>query len=173
MTYLSKENCPLIEVAKQSHCSFSAHAQFSSVQSCSHGRLFATTWTEACWALPITNSRSLLKLLSIELVMPFNHLILCRPLLLLPSIFPSLQVFSMSQFFASGGQRIGVSAWASVLPKNTQDWSPLEWTGWISLQSKGLSRVFSHTTAQKHQFFSAKLSSQSSSHIHTWPLEKP
>ena len=93
MTYLSKENCPLIEVAKQSHCSFSAHAQFSSVQSCSHGRLFATTWTEACWALPITNSRSLLKLLSIELVMPFNHLNLFHPLLLPPSIFPSIRVF--------------------------------------------------------------------------------
>ena len=72
----------------------------------------------------------------------------------------------MSQLFASGGQSIGVSASASVLPKNTQDWSPLEWTGWISLQSKGLSRVFSNTTVQKHQFFGAKLSLQSNSHIH-------
>ena len=81
--------------------------------------------------------------------------------------------FPMSQLFAWGGQSIGVSALASVLPKNTQDWSPLECTSWISLQSKGLSRVFSNTTVQKHQFFGAQLSSQSNSHIHTWPLEKP
>ena len=87
--------------------------------------------------------------------------------------FPASGSFQMSQFFTSGGQSIGVSALASVLPMNTQDWSPLEWTGWISLQSKGLSRVFSNTTVQKHQFFSAQLSSQSNSHIHTWPLEKP
>ena len=79
----------------------------------------------------------------------------------------------MSQLFTSGGQSIGVSALASVLPKNTQDWSPLEWTGWISLQFKGLSRVFSSTTVQKHQFFDTQLSSQSNSHIHTWPLENP
>ena len=83
------------------------------------------------------------------------------------------QSFPMSQLFTSGGQSTGVSASASVLPVNTQDWSPLGWTGWISLQSKGLSRVFSNTTVQKHQFFSAQLSSQSNSHIHTWPLEKP
>ena len=81
--------------------------------------------------------------------------------------------FPMSQLFAWGGQSTGVSASASVLPMNTQDWSPLGWTGWISLQSKGLSRVFSNTTVQKHQFFSAQLSSQSNSHIQTWPLEKP
>ena len=81
--------------------------------------------------------------------------------------------FQMSQLSASGGQNIGVSALTSVLPKNTQDWPPLGWTGWISLQSKGLSRVFSNTTVQKHQFFGAQLSSQSNSHIHTWPLEKP
>ena len=81
--------------------------------------------------------------------------------------------FPMSQLFAWGGLSIGVSALASVLPMNTQDWFPLGWTGWISLQSKGLSRVFSHTTVQKHQFFSTQLSSQSNSHIHTWPLEKP
>ena len=79
----------------------------------------------------------------------------------------------MSQFLASGGQSIGVSALASFLPKNTQDWSPLEWTGWISLQSKGLSRVFSNITVQKHQFLGTQLSSQSNSHIHTWPQEKP
>ena len=90
-----------------------------------------------------------------------------------PQSFPTSRSFQMSQLFASGGQSIGVSASASVLPMNTQDWSPLGWTGWISLQSRGLSRVFSNTTVQKHQFFSAQLSSQSNSHIHTWPLEKP
>ena len=179
--------------------------------------------------------------------MPSNHPILCHPLLLLPSIFPSIRVFfsglyssvqlfnhsvvsdslqpyglqhtrllcpsptsgaysnscplsrwchptipssvipfsswlqsfpvsgsfQMSQFFAWGGQSIGASASASVLPMNRQDWFPLGWTGWISLQSKGLSRVFSNTTVQKHQFFGAQLSSWSNSHIHTWVLEKP
>ena len=90
-----------------------------------------------------------------------------------PQSLPASRSFPMSQLFTWGGQSIGVSALASVLPKNTQDWSPLGWTGWMSLQSKGLSRVFSDTTVQKHQFFSAQLSSQSNSHIHTWPLEKP
>ena len=147
---------------------------FSSVQLLSHVWLFVTQWTAACQAsLSITNTWSIPKPMSIELVMPSNHFILCRPLLLLPSIFPSIRVFPMSQLFASGGQRIGVSASTSVLPMNTQDYSPLGWTGWISLQSKGLSRVFSNTTVQKHQFFSTQLSSQSSSHIHTWPQEKP
>ena len=87
--------------------------------------------------------------------------------------FPASGSFQMSQFFTSGGQSIRVSASTSVLPMNTQDWSPLGWTGWISLQSKGLSRVFSDITVQKHQFFSAQLSLKSNSHIHTWPLEKP
>ena len=87
--------------------------------------------------------------------------------------FPASGSFPVSQFFASGGQSIGVSISASVLPVNIQGWSPLGWTGWISLQSKGLSRVFSNTTVQKHQFFGTQLSSQSNSHIHTWPLEKP
>ena len=87
--------------------------------------------------------------------------------------FPASGSFPVSQLFTSGGQNIGVSASASVLPMNIQDWSPLGWTGRISLQSKGLSRVFSNTTVQKHQFFDAQLSSQSNSHIHTWPLEKP
>ena len=86
--------------------------------------------------------------------------------------FPALGSFPMSQLFEWGGQSIGISASASVLPMNTQDWSPLGWTGWISLKSKGLSRVFSNTTVQKHQFFGAQLSSQSNSHIHTWSLEK-
>ena len=90
-----------------------------------------------------------------------------------PWSFPASGSFQMSHLSTSGGQSIGVSASASVLSMNTQDWSPLEWTCWISLQSKGLSRVSSNTTVQKHQFFSAQLSSQSNSHIHTWPLEKP
>ena len=88
-----------------------------------------------------------------------------------PQSFPASESFQMSQLFACGGQSIGVSASASVLPMNTEDWCPLGWTGWISLQSKGLSRVFSNTTVQKHQFFRAQLSSQSNSHIHTWLLE--
>ena len=90
-----------------------------------------------------------------------------------PQSLPASESFPMSQLFAWGGQSTGVSASASVLPMNTQDWFPLEWTGWISLKSKGLSRVFSNTTVQKHQFFGAQLSSQSNSHIHIWPLEKP
>ena len=90
-----------------------------------------------------------------------------------PQSLPASGSFPMSQLFTWGGQSIGVSALASSLPNNTRDWSPLEWTGWISLQSKGLSRVFSNTTAQKHQFFGTQLFSQSNSHIHTWPLEKP
>ena len=126
--------------------------QFSSVQSLSRVQLFATPWIAALQAsLSITKSRSSLRLTSIESVMPSSHLILCRPLLLLPPIPPSIRVFSNSQLFAWGGQSIGVSASSSVLPKNTQDWSPLEWTGWIPLQSKRLSRVFSNTTVQKHQ----------------------
>ena len=90
-----------------------------------------------------------------------------------PQSLPASESFPMSQLFAWGGQSTGVSASASFLPKKSQGWSPSEWTGWISLQSKGLSRVFSNTTVQKHQFFIAQLSSQSNSHIHTWPLEKP
>ena len=90
-----------------------------------------------------------------------------------PQSFPAPGPFQMSQLFTSGGQSTGVSASASVLPMNTQDWSPLGWTGWISLQSKGLSRGFSKTTVQKHKFFGAQLSSQSNFHIHTWALEKP
>ena len=136
----------------------------SSIQSLSHVRLFVTPWTSARQvSLSIINSRSSPKPTSIESVMPSNHLILCRPLLLLPSILllawcPASGSFQMSQLFASGGQSIGVSASASVLSMNTQDWSHLGWTGWISLQSKGLSRVFSNTTVQKHQFFYAQLS---------------
>ena len=90
-----------------------------------------------------------------------------------PQSLPASGSFPISQLFAWGGQSIGVSTLASFLPKNTKDWSPLEWTGWISLQSKGLLRVFSNTAVQKHQFFGPQLSSQSNSSIHTWPLEKP
>ena len=90
-----------------------------------------------------------------------------------PLSLPASGSFPVSQLFAWGGQSTGISALASAFPKNTQDWSPSEWTGWIFLQSKGLSRVFSNTTVQKHKFFSAQPSSQSNSHIHTWPLEKP
>ena len=90
-----------------------------------------------------------------------------------PQSLPASESFPMSQLFTWGGQSIGVSALASFLPKKSQGWSPSEWTDWISLQSKGLSRVLSNTTVQKHQFFGAQLSSQSNFHIHTWPLEKP
>ena len=90
-----------------------------------------------------------------------------------PQSLPASESFPMSQHFTWGGQSTGVSALASFFPKKSQGWSSSEWTSWISLQSKGLSRVFSNTTVQKHQFFSAQLSSQSNSHIHTWPLEKP
>ena len=133
--------------------------QFSSVQSLTHVRLFATPWTAARQAsLSITNSQSSLKLIPIELVMPSNNLILCHPLLLLPSIVPSIRVFSVSQIFASGCQSIRVLASASVLSMNFQDWFPLGLTGWISLQSKALSRVFSNITVQTHQFFGTQLS---------------
>ena len=90
-----------------------------------------------------------------------------------PQPFPASGSFQMSQFFASGGQSIVVSASTSVFPMNTQDWFPFEWTGWISLLSKELSRVFPNTTVQKHQFFGAQLSSQPNSHTHTWPQENP
>ena len=143
------------------YCSWSfLVAHFSSEQSLSHVRFFVTPWAAAGHpSLSITNSRSLPKLMSIELVMPSNHLILCCPLLLLPSIFPSFRVFSNeSALLMRWPKSSGVSASTSILPMNTQDWSPLGWTGWISLQSKkGLSRVFSNTTVQKHQFFSIQL----------------
>ena len=135
--------------------------QFSSVQLLSRVWLFVTPWITARQAsLSITNSWSSPIPMSIESVMPSNHLILCRPLLLLPSIFPSIQ--GLFKWVSSLHQVAKVleflSASTSVLPMNTQDWSPLGWTGWISLQSKGLSRVFSNTTVQKHQFFGTQLS---------------
>ena len=131
----------------------------SSIQLLSRVQLFVTPWTAARQAsLSITNFQSLLKLMSIESVVPFNHLVLCHPLILPPSTFPRMKVFPMSLFFASGSQSIGVSVSASILPVNIQDWFPLGWTSWTSLQSKGLPRVFYNTTVQKHQFFSAQLS---------------
>ena len=136
--------------------------------------LFATQWTAACQAsLSFTNSQSLFKLMSIELVMPSNYLILCHPLLVLLPSFPASGSFLMSQVFASDGQSIEVSASALVLPTNIQDWFPLGWTGWISLQSKGLSRVFSNTTVQKHQFFGTQSSLWYNAHIRIWLMEKP
>ena len=133
--------------------------QFSSVQLLSRVRLFATPWTAARQAsLSITSSWSLLRLMSIESVMPSNHSSSVVPFSSHLQSFPASGSFPMSQFFASGGQSIGVSASASVLPMNIQGWFPLGWTGGISLQSKGLSRVFSNTTVQKHQFFGAQLS---------------
>ena len=143
------------------------------VQSLSHVQLFATPWTAACQAsLFFTITQSLLKLMSIESMMPSNHLILCRPSLFLPSIFP--KIFSrVSWLFASCGQSIGASVSASVLPMNVQDWFPWGFTGLISMLSKGLSMVFSSTTIWKHQFFGAKPSLGSNSHICNWLLEKP
>ena len=148
--------------------------QIRSDQSLSHVWLFATPWIAACQAsLSITNSRSSLRLTSIESVIPSSHFISIVPFSSCPLSLPASESFPMSQLFPWGGQSTGVSALASFLPKNTQGGSPSEWTGWISLQSKGLSRVFSNTTVQMHQFFGTQPSSQSKSHIHTWPQEKP
>ena len=144
---------------------------FSSVQSCltlqHHGlqhvrlpcpsptpRVYSNSCPLSRWCHPTTSS----------FLIPFSSCL---------QSFPASGSFPMSQFFTSGGQSIGVSASASVLPMNSQDWSPLGWTGWISLLSKGLSKIFANTTIQKHQFFGTQLSLWSNSHIHTWPLEKP
>ena len=145
-----------------------------SVQLLGRVRLFETPWTIACQeSLSITNCQVYPNPCPLSQwchptiassVIPFSSQ---------PQSFPASGPFRMGQLFTSGGQSTGVSASASVLPMNTQDWSPLGWTGWISLQSKGLSRVFSNITAQKHQFFGAQLSLYSNSHIHTWLLGKP
>ena len=141
------------------------------VQSLSSVQLFVTLWTAAHKAsLSFTISRSLLKLMSIELVMSPNHLVLCCPLLLSQSS-PASGFLPVSWLFASGSQSTGVSA--LVLPMNIQGWFPLGLTGLISLLSKGLSIVFFSITVQKHQFFGAQPSLWSSSHLHTWLLEKP
>ena len=152
----------------------SSSLRFSSIQSLSRVWLFATSWIAACQAsLFITNSRSSLKLMSSESVMPSSHPIFCRPLLLLPPIPPSIRVFSNESTLRMRWPKYWSFSFSITLQMNTLDWSPLEWTGWIFLQSKGLSRVFSNTTVQKHQLFRAQLTSQSNPHIHTWPLEKP
>ena len=148
--------------------------QFSSLQSLSRVWLFATTWIAAHQAsLSITISRSSLKLISIEMVMPSNHLILCHPLFLLPPIHHRIRVFSNQSILHIRWPKYWSFSFSIIPSKEHQGWSPSEWTGWISFQSKGLSRVFSNTTVQKHQFFGSQLSSQSNSHIHIWPLEKP
>ena len=140
--------------------------QFSSVQSLSRVRLFVTPWIVACQAsLSITNSRSSPRLASIKSVMPSSHLILGHPLLLLPPIPPSIRVFSSESTLCMRWPKYWSFSF-SVIPSK-------EIPGLISLQSKGLSRVFSNTTVQTHQFFGAQPSSQSNSHIHTWPQEKP
>ena len=148
--------------------------QFGSDQSLNRVQLFATPWIAARQAsLSITTSRvhsdscpssQWCHPAISSSVVPFSS---C------PQSLPASKSFPMSQLFAWGGQSTGASALASFPPKNIQDWSPLWWTGWISLQSKGLSRVFSNITVQKHQFFGTQLSSQSNSHTHIWPLEKP
>ena len=172
--YTDDNNRNVIHVRRCEFFQWFSSVQFSSVQSLSRVWLFATPWITARQAsLSITISQSSLRLTSIDSVMPSSHLILGRPLLLLPPISPASGSFPMSQLFAWGGQRTGASALASFVPKKSQGWSSSEWTGWISLKSKGPSRVFSNTTVQKHQFFGAQRSSQSNSHIHTWPLEKP
>ena len=140
-------------------------SQFSSIQSLSRVRLFVTPWTASQASLSITNSWNLLKLMSIELVMSSNHLILCHPLLLLPSVFPSIRVF----FQGVSSPHQVANEWGCQLQHQSFQWTfrrtefplgfPLGWTGWISLQSKGLSRVFSNTTVQIHQFFGTQLSS--------------
>ena len=136
-----------------SKCLYCLQSSFSSVQSLSHVQHLVTPWIGACQAsLSITNSQSLPKPMSIESVMPFSYLILCHPLLLLPPILPSIRVFFNESTLPMKWPKYWSLSLASVLPMNTQDWFPLEWTGWISLQSKVLSRVFSNTTVQKHKF---------------------
>ena len=146
---------------------------FSSVQSLSRVWLFAIPWIAARQAsLSITNSWSSLRLTLTESVMPSNHLIFCGPLLLLPQIPPSIRVFSNESTLCMRWPKYWSFSFSIIPSKEIPGLIPSEWTGWISLQSKGLSRVFSNTTVQNHQFFGTQLSSPSNSHIHTWPLEK-
>ena len=155
-------------------CIYTRSCTVSSVQSLNRVWLLVIPWTtESQASLSITNSQSLPKLMFTESMMPSSHLILYCPLLLLPPIPPSIRVFSIELALHMRWPKYWSYSFNIILPMNTQDWSPLGWTGWISLQSKALSRVFSNTTVQKHQFFGTQLSSQSNSHIHTWPLEKP
>ena len=151
-------------------------SQGHSVQFSSVAQLCPTLWTPWTVArqasLCITSSRSIPKAMSIEPVMPSSHLILRHPLLLPPSIFPSIRVFSKESALSIRWPKYWSFSFNISPLMNTQDWSPLGWAGWMSLQSKGLSRVFSNTTVQKHQFFGAQLSLQSNSHIQTWLQEK-
>ena len=141
-------------MARKTQCGSQISSFVVVVQLLSRVQLFGTPWTAGCQAsLSFTISQSLLKLTSLELKMPSNHLILCLPLLLLSSIFPSIRVFSNALDLHIRGPSIGASTSASVLPMNIRGWFPLGLTGLISLQSKGLSRVFSSPTVQKHQFF--------------------
>ena len=154
---------------KKSNHSF----QFSSIPSLSHVWLFATPWIAAGQtSLSISISWSSLRLTSIELVMPSSHLILCHPLFLLPSIPPIIKVLSNESTLRMRWPKYWSFSF-SISPSKECPGLISKWTGWISLQFKGLSRVFSNTTVQKHQFFSAQPSSQSNSNIHRWPLEKP
>ena len=164
----------LISCNDNSSDNFLIQVQFSSFQLLSRVRLFATPWIAAHQAsLFITISQTLLRLMSIESMMPSNHLILGRSLILLPPIPPSLRVFSNESTLHMRWPKYWIFSFSIIPSKKSQGWPPLEWTGWISLQSKGLSRVFSNTTVQKHHFFGAQPSSQSNSHIYTWLLEKP
>ena len=158
---------------KAIYLSLFMYVQFSSIQLLSRVPLFATPWmqhtrppcpspTPGVYANSCPSSWWCRPAISFSVI----------PFFSLPQSFPASGSFQMSQHFAWGGQSIGVSASTPVLPMNTQDRSPLEWTGWTSLQSKGCSRVFSNTTVQKHQFFSPQLSLESSSNTHTWLLEK-
>ena len=144
--------------------------EFSSVQLLSCVWLFATAGCQA--SLSITDSWSLLKLMSIESVMPSNHSSSVVPFSSCLQSFPASESFPMSQFFASGGQSIWSFSFSISPSVNIQDWFPLGWTSLISLQSKGLSKVFTNTTVQKHQFFSAQLSICSNSPILIWLLKK-
>ena len=147
--------------------------QFSSVQSLSHVQLFATPWTAQHARPPCPSPTPGIYSNSCPLSQWYHPTISSSvvPFYSCPQSFRASESFPVSQLFASGGQSTRVSASSPVLPMNTQDLSPSGRTGWISLQAKGLSRVFSNITVQKHQFFSAQLSSQFNSHIHTWPLE--
>ena len=156
------------------HLSREFLAQFSSRKLLSHVWLFVNNMDCSTPGFPVYHQ--LLELTQTHVHWDGDAIQPSHPVVPFSSCLQTFQAsgsFPMSQFFASGGQSIGVSASPSVPPMNIQDWFPLGWTGWISLKSKGLSRVLSNTTDQKHQYFSAQLSSQSNSHIHTWPLEKP
>ena len=168
------ESCIICTVIKARKKHQSESVQFSSVQSLILVRLFTTPWTAVSQAsLFINNSQSLPKLMSIESVMPSKHLILCCPLLLLLSIFPSIRVFSSASALPIRWPKYWSFSF-NISPSNEYSgWFPLGWTGLISLLSNRLSRVFSSTTVQKHQFFHAQPFLWSSSHIHTWLQEKP